>query len=265
MAMEDESNETFIKNKSTKYLKNEGEDGSSKYTTEAALNAEIDRAKNAEVVLDTKITTETNRAINKENELSESISDEVSRATERENILDTKITDETNRATDAETELKSKWDDFGLTQGNQKYSIVQKRIKSDGSIVSTEAYQRASISVGGDTVAGDKNGNATDYSFAFAANESNEAIARSSAAFGRYNKTFNPGEFVCGNYSEENRSPETVFLVGGGATPDKRHNAFEVRTKHTDEDDISSAFIGGDAVATEEYVNTNAVKKENTP
>lgn len=88
MAMEDESNETFIKNKSTKYLKNEGEDGLSKYTTETALNAEV------------------------------------SRATARENELDTKISDETNRATTAEAELEAKWDNFGLTQGGQKYSIV---------------------------------------------------------------------------------------------------------------------------------------------
>lgn len=39
MAMEDESNETFIKNKSTKYLKNEGEDGTSPYATESDLES----------------------------------------------------------------------------------------------------------------------------------------------------------------------------------------------------------------------------------
>lgn len=66
MAVEDESEETFIKNKSTKFLKNEGEDGSSKYTTEAALNLEINRATSAENSLDTKIDNETKRAIDAE-------------------------------------------------------------------------------------------------------------------------------------------------------------------------------------------------------
>lgn len=154
---------------------------------------------------------------------------------------------------------------LGLTQGDTLYSIVQKRIKSDGSVVATKAYQRGSMSIGGNTVAGDKDGLQTDYSFAFAANENNEAIVRSSAAFGRYNKTFNPGEFVCGNYADIlNRSPETVFLVGGGTSSDNRHNAFEVRTSHSGGANYSSAFIGGKAVATQEYVSNNAVKKEGT-
>lgn len=157
------------------------------------------------------------------------------------------------------------FNDFGLTQGDQKYSIVQKRIKSDGSTVTTKAYQRGTAAFGGSTVAGDQSGTATDYSFAFAANENNEAIARSSAAFGRYNKTFNPGEFVCGNYSDNNRNPETVFLVGGGANNERRHNAFEVRTSHTGGSEISNAFIGGKMVATQEYVSNTAVHKEGTP
>lgn len=117
------------------------------------------------------------------------------------------------------------------------------------------------MSVGGDTVAGDKNGSPDDYSFAFAANENNEAIARSSAAFGSYNKTYNPGEFVCGNYSEDNRNAATVFLVGGGVSPERRHNAFEVRTDHSTGVDISRAFVSGKSIATEEYVGNNAVKK----
>lgn len=69
MAMKDESSETFIKNKSTKYLKNEGEDGSSKYTTEIALNAEVNRATVRENELDTKISDEINRATTVESEL----------------------------------------------------------------------------------------------------------------------------------------------------------------------------------------------------
>ena len=126
----------------------------------------------------------------------------------------------------------------------------------------SDTYQRTSFAFGGQCKAGDPSG-ADTYSFAFAANENNEAKARSSTAFGRGNKTFNPGEFVCGNYSEEgNRSPETVFLVGGGATADKRHNAFEVRTNHSGTANYSKAYIGGKEVATQDYVNYNAVHKE---
>lgn len=156
--------------------------------------------------------------------------------------------------------------DFSLTIGAGQYSVVQRRIKSNGSTVATEAYQRGTASFGGGTVAGDKSGTATAYSFAFAANEENKAISRSSAAFGRGNRTYNPGEFVCGNYSEEgNRSPQTVFLVGGGSAADRRHNAFEVRTAHDSTDvniHYSKAYIGGKEVATQDYVNYNSVHKE---
>ena len=156
-------------------------------------------------------------------------------------------------------------DNFPLTIGAGQYSVVQRRIKSDGSTVATEAYQRGTASFGGNTVAGDKSGDVNAYSFAFAANENNEAIARSSAAFGRYNKTFNPGEFVCGNYADENRNAATIFLVGGGTTPAKRHNAFEVRTDHSNGVDISTAYIGGRMVATQDYVNNTSVHKEGVP
>ena len=162
-----------------------------------------------------------------------------------------------------------------LENGTGKGSLVQKRLKSDGITWTTaKAYQGAGAALGGGTQAGMtfeewKNDNPTgtqedydkSYSFAFAANEDNKALARGSAAFGRYNKTANPGEFVCGNYSEEDRNPETVFLVGGGVTSERRHNAFEVRTEHKGAADISRAFIGGKQVATEEYVNYNSVPK----
>lgn len=152
---------------------------------------------------------------------------------------------------------------LGIMPGRREYSIAQKRVNSKGELVSTDACQLCSVALGGNTVAGDPNGDVNAYSFAFAANENNKAISRSSAAFGRGNRTYNPGEFVCGSYAEEgNRSPETVFLVGGGATADKRHNAFEVRTRHGSGPDISSAFIGGKAVATQEYVNYNSVTKQ---
>ena len=152
---------------------------------------------------------------------------------------------------------------LGIMPGRREYSIAQKRVNSKGELVCTDACQLCSVAFGGNTVAGDPDGDVNAYSFAFAANEENKAIARSSAAFGRGNKTYNPGEFVCGNYSEEgNRSPETVFLVGGGATADKRHNAFEVRTNQSGEASYSKAFIGGKEVATQDYVNYNSVHKE---
>ena len=155
---------------------------------------------------------------------------------------------------------------LGIMPGRIKYSIAQKRVNSKGEIVATDACQKCSVALGGNTVAGDPDGDVNAYSFAFAANENNKAIARSSAAFGRGNRTYNPGEFVCGNYSEEgNRSPQTVFLVGGGSAADRRHNAFEVRTAHDSSDvniHYSKAYIGGKEVATQDYVNYNSVHKE---
>lgn len=152
---------------------------------------------------------------------------------------------------------------LGIIKGRMPYSLAQRRINSKGEIVTTDACQQCSVAFGGNTVAGDPNGNPNAYSFAFAANEENKAIARSSAAFGRGNRTYNPGEFVCGNYSENgNRSPQTVFLVGGGATADKRHNAFEVRTEHVGTANYSKAYIGGKEVATQDYVDYNSVAKQ---
>ena len=152
---------------------------------------------------------------------------------------------------------------LGLMPGRREYSLAQKRVNSKGELVATDACQLCTVALGGNTVAGDPNGDVNAYSFAFAANENNKAISRSSAAFGRGNRTYNPGEFVCGNYSEEgNRSPETVFLVGGGATADRRHNAFEVRTKHNGIDNYSKAYIGGKEVATQDYVNNTSVIKQ---
>lgn len=152
---------------------------------------------------------------------------------------------------------------LGIMPGRRKYSIAQKRVNSKGELVATDACQLCSVAFGGNTVAGDPNGDVNAYSFAFAANEENKAIARSSAAFGRGNRTYNPGEFVCGSYSEEgNRNPETVFLVGGGANANNRHNAFEVRTNHSGEANYSKAYIGGKEVATQDYVNYNSVHKE---
>ena len=165
---------------------------------------------------------------------------------------------------------------LGIMPGRIKYSLCQKRVNSKGQLVASDACQLCSVAFGGNTVAGDPDGDVNAYSFAFAANEENKAIARSSAAFGRGNRTYNPGEFVCGNYSEEgNRSPETVFLVGGGASRKlvdgsievSRHNAFEVRTDHELNSEyklthISKAFVGGQQIATEAYVDNVAIRKQ---
>ena len=146
-------------------------------------------------------------------------------------------------------------DNFPLTIGAGQYSVVQRRIKSDGSTVATEAYQRGTASFGGGTVAGDPNGNVDAYSFAFAANENNKAIPRASAVFGRYNTAHNIGEFVCGNYADNNRNPQTVFAVGTGIDDSRRSTGFEVRTD-------GHCYIHGKAIATEEYVGNRAVNKQ---
>lgn len=157
-----------------------------------------------------------------------------------------------------------------LENGTGTGSLVQKRLKSDGVTWTTaKAYQGAGAAFGGGTQAGMtfeewKNDNPTgtqedydkSYSFAFAANEDNKALSRGSAAFGRYNTAHNKGEFVCGNYAEENRNAATVFIVGGGVSSTKRHNAFEVRSDHSVPDVYESeAFVDGKVLATQEYVN----------
>ena len=93
------------------------------------------------------------------------------------------------------------------------------------------------------------------YSFAFAANEDNKAIPRASAAFGRYNTAHNIGEFVCGNYADNNRDPRTVFAVGTGIDDSRRSTGFEVRTD-------GHCYIHNRAIATEEYVGNRAVTKQ---
>lgn len=153
---------------------------------------------------------------------------------------------------------------LGICRGRLPYSLAQKRINSKGEIVTTDACQQCSAAFGGGTVAGDPNGDPNANSFAFAANENTKAPARGSAAFGRYTKTHNPGEFVCGNYTEENRSPETVFLAGGGVSNERRHNALEVRTNHSGGYEYSDAYIGGKMAATQEYVGNYTVHKKGT-
>lgn len=178
-----------------------------------------------------------------------------------------------------------------LENGTGTGSLVQKRLKSDGVTWTTaKAYQGAGAAFGGGTQAGmteeefntyfwdsvnnvplhggeGKNylGEILDnvgltytksYSFAFAANENNKAKARSSAAFGRYNTAHNIGEFVCGDYASNNRNPNTVFAVGTGYSDDRRETGFEVRKDGT--------FVKGESVASKEWVQNNAIKREGT-
>ena len=181
--------------------------------------------------------------------------------------------------------------DLNLENGTGTGSLVQKRLKSDGVTWTTaKAYQGAGAAFGGGTQAGmtedefntyfwdsvnnvplhggqGKNslGEILDnvgltytksYSFAFAANENNKAIQRASAAFGRYNTAHNIGEFVCGDYASNNRNPNTVFAVGTGYSDDRRETGFEVRKDGT--------FVKGEVVASKEWVQNNAVKREGT-
>ena len=182
--------------------------------------------------------------------------------------------------------------DLNIENGTGTGSLVQKRLKSDGVTWTTaKAYQGASTALGEGTQAGrteeefnayfwdsvnnvplhggqGKNslGEILDYvgltytksySSAFAANENNKAIPKDSAVFGRYNTAYNLGEFVCGNYSDNNRNPNTVFAVGTGIDDSRRSTGFEVRTD-------GYCYSYNKVIATEEYVSNRAVNKEGT-
>ena len=182
--------------------------------------------------------------------------------------------------------------DLNIENGTGTGSLVQKRLKSDGVTWTTaKAYQGAGTALGGGTQAGrteeefnayfwdsvnnvalnggkgkNSSGEILDnagltysksYSFAFAANEDNKAIARGSAAFGRYNTTYNPGEFVCGDYADNNRDPRTVFAVGTGIDDSRRSTGFEVRTD-------GYCYSYGKSIATQEYVDNRTVTKQGT-
>ena len=183
--------------------------------------------------------------------------------------------------------------DLNIVNGTGIGSLVQKRLRSDGVTWTTaKAYQGASTALGEGTQAGrteeefnayfwdsvnnvplhggqGKNslGEILDYvgltytksySSAFAANENNKAIPKDSAVFGRYNTAYNLGEFVCGNYTDNNRNPNTVFAVGTGIDDSRRSTGFEVRTD-------GYCYSYNKAIATEDYVNDTAVRKEGTP
>ena len=183
--------------------------------------------------------------------------------------------------------------DLNIENGTGTGSLVQKRLRSDGVTWTTaKAYQGASTALGEGTQAGrteeefnayfwdsvnnvplhggkGKNslGEILDhvgltytksYSSAFAANENNKAIPKDSAVFGRYNTAYNLGEFVCGNYTDNNRNPNTVFAVGTGIDDSRRSTGFEVRTD-------GYCYSYNKVIATEDYVNNTAVRKEGTP
>lgn len=66
-----------------------------------------------------------------------------------------KISDGINSATVAELLTSSSQQlDFGLTSGDAKYSVVQKRVMANGEVGVTSAYQRGTASFGGGTQAG---------------------------------------------------------------------------------------------------------------
>lgn len=216
LAETDPASETFVKNKSTRYLSNEGANGNYVYAE----------------------------------------------------IAESDLQDGHFLKWDSVNKIISDGGTLNLENGTGTGSLVQKRLKSDGVTWTTaKAYQGAGAALGGGTQAGMtfeewKNDNPTgtqedydkSYSFAFAANEDNKALARGSAAFGRYNTAHNIGEFVCGNYADNNRDPRTVFAVGTGIDDSRRSTGFEVRTD-------GYCYIHNKAIATEEYVDNSAVKK----
>ncbi|APF23401.1 hypothetical protein [Clostridium butyricum] len=71
------------------------------------LDNETTRAKNAEKQLQTNIDNEVNRAKNAENTIQTNLNNEVKRATNRENALETSINAETTRATKAEQAIQA--------------------------------------------------------------------------------------------------------------------------------------------------------------
>ena len=115
---------------------------------------------------------------------------------------------------------------FGLTAGDALYSIVQKRINSAGEVVATKAYQRGSMSIGGGTVAGDKDGVQTDSSFAFSQGELSNAIARATSAFNNSNATAeyafsanksNASGVQSASFNQGTASGELSFAAGDGS------------------------------------------------
>lgn len=182
--------------------------------------------------------------------------------------------------------------DLNLENGTGTGSLVQKRLRSDGVTWTTaKAYQGAATALGEGTQAGrtEEDFNAyfwdsvnnvplhggqgknslgeildyvgltytKSYSSAFAANENNKAIPKASAVFGRYNTAYNLGEFVCGNYADNNRNPNTVFAVGTGIDDSRRSTGFEVRTD-------GYCYSYGKSIATQEYVDNRTVTKQGT-
>lgn len=125
LAETNENSETFVKNKSTKYLTNEGEDGSSPYATVKGLEdveselqgvdealrtdlaAEITRAKKVEISLQTSIEEETTRAKNAESTLTTNLNSEITRAKNAESTLQTNLNSEISNRESADASLQN--------------------------------------------------------------------------------------------------------------------------------------------------------------
>lgn len=88
------------------------------------IDNEISRATNAETELDTKIESETTRATDAEEKLNTKIDNETKRATESESSLNTAIENETSRATSKESELEEKYGELQQTVSKLNSSVT---------------------------------------------------------------------------------------------------------------------------------------------
>lgn len=88
------------------------------------IDNEISRATNAETELDTKIESETTRATDAEENLNTKIDNETKRATESESSLNTAIENETSRATSKESELEEKYGELQQTVSKLNSSVT---------------------------------------------------------------------------------------------------------------------------------------------
>jgi len=109
-----------------------------------AIQKEIERATNAENVLQENIDAETNRAKQAENILNTKIEDETKRALTAEDELNKKIQAETDRATAEELSIRSDLNDEILRATNREREIqsaldseIAKRIAADNDIINS--------------------------------------------------------------------------------------------------------------------------------
>lgn len=173
-----------------------------------------------------------------------------------------------NSDTDYDTKwIDNEWTTFGLTTGDALYSVVQRRLSVNGQISVTKAYQRGSMSIGGNTQAGisfeewketNPQGTQEEYdatfSFAFAQGEVTQAKGRGAASFNLYNQALGDGatshgwgttaesdySFVAGRGTYASAEAQMavgtfnaiaygqLFTVGNGTDENNRSTAFYV-------------------------------------